>query len=217
LRTLARSGEYLIIVAVGFLMTNAVKHVADEYPNQFFAIIDGYVPAQPNVLSVLFKEHEGGTLAGTLAAMVEYYYGCKAVGVVHGMEIPVLYKFEVGYYWGIRYGKKVYQEHTGTSVTPLDVLWTYTGAFNDLARGKTATEAQLAQGSCVVYNVAGAIGLGIFEVVEEAGKAAGKTMGPPFAIGVDSDQDWIKPGFIIASMMKRVDVGVYTAVKRTLD
>ena len=42
-------------------------------------------------------------------------------------------------------------------------------------------------------------------------------MGPPFAIGVDSDQDWIKPGFIIASMMKRVDVGVYTAVQRALD
>ncbi|MET1160511.1 MAG: BMP family ABC transporter substrate-binding protein [Thermoprotei archaeon] len=216
LRTLAQSGEYLVIIAVGFLMTDAVTQVADEYPDQLFAIIDGYIPDKPNVLSVLFKEHEGSALVGALAGMVAHYYGCKAVGVVLGMEIPVLYKFEAGYYWGIRYGEEVYKSKTGEEVEPLTILWTYTGAFNDPARGKTATEAQLAQGACIVYNVAGATGLGIFEAVEEAGKAQGKDMGPPFAIGVDSDQDWIKPGFIIASMMKRVDVGVYTAVERAL-
>ncbi|MET1128521.1 MAG: BMP family ABC transporter substrate-binding protein [Thermoproteota archaeon] len=216
LRTLAKSGDYLVIVAVGFLMTDAVKQVADEFPNQLFAIIDGYVPDKPNVLSILFKEHEGSALVGALAAMVAHHYGCKGVGVVLGMEIPVLYKFEAGYYWGIRYGEQIYQQRTGKQVEPLQVLWTYTGAFNDPARGKTATEAQLEQGACIVYNVAGATGLGIFEAVEEAAKAQGKEMGPPFAIGVDSDQDWIKPGFIIASMMKRVDVGVYTAVERAL-
>jgi len=217
LRLLAKSGEYLVIIAVGFLMTDAVRQVADEFPNQLFAIVDGNVPDKPNVLSILFKEHEGSALVGALAAMIAHTYGCRAVGVVLGMEIPVLYKFEAGYYWGIRYGEKIYQERTGVNITPIDVLWTYTGAFNDPARGKTATEAQLAQGACVVYNVAGATGLGIFEAVEEAGKKQGRTMGPPFAIGVDSDQDWIKPGFIVASMMKRVDVGVYTAVKRALD
>ncbi|WFO74839.1 BMP family ABC transporter substrate-binding protein [Desulfurococcaceae archaeon MEX13E-LK6-19] len=217
LRTLAKSGEYVVIIAVGFLMTDAVKQVADEYPDQLFAIIDGYIPDKPNVLSVLFKEHEGSALVGALAAMVAHYYNCSAVGVVLGMEIPVLYKFEAGYYWGIRYGEEIYKQHTGENITPLNVLWTYTGAFNDPARGKTATQAQLAQGACVVYNVAGATGLGIFEAVEEKCKAEGKEYGPPFAIGVDSDQDWIKPGYIIASMMKRVDVGVYTAVKRALD
>jgi len=216
LRTLAKSGEYLVIVAVGFLMTDAVNTVADEYPNQFFAIIDGYVE-KPNVLSVLFKEHEGSALVGALAAMIAHHYGYKAVGVVLGMEIPVLYKFEAGYYWGIRYGEKIYQEKTGKSITPLKILYTYTGAFNDPARGKIATQSQLGLGAGVVYNVAGATGLGIFEAVEEYCKSSGKTQGPPFAIGVDADQDWIKPGFIIASMMKRVDVGVYTATKRALD
>lgn len=217
LRTLAKTGEYVVIIAVGFLMTDAVKQVADEYPDQLFAIIDGYIPDKPNVLSILFKEHEGSALVGALAAMVAHYYGCSAVGVVLGMEIPVLYKFEAGYYWGIRYGEEVYKKHTGEEVEPLNVLWTYTGAFNDPAKGKTATEAQLAQGACVVYNVAGATGLGIFEAVEEACKSKGEEFGPPFAIGVDSDQDWIKPGYIIASMMKRVDVGTYTAVKRALE
>ena len=222
LRTLSKDGKCAVIVAVGFLMTDAVKQVADEYPDQLFAIIDGYIPDKPNVLSVTFKEHEGSALAGALAGMVAHYlqdqgYNCKAVGVVLGMEIPVLYKFEAGYYWGIRYGEQVYEQHEGKKVEPLRILYTYTGAFNDPARGKTATQAQLSQGACIVYNVAGATGLGIFEAVAEAGKQQGRDMGPPFAIGVDADQDWIKPGFILASMMKRVDVGVYKAVEKALD
>jgi len=217
LRTLAKEGRYVVIVAVGFLMTEAVTTVADEFPDQLFAIIDGYIPDKKNVLSILFKEHEGSALVGALAAMIAHQYGYSAVGVVLGMEIPVLYKFEAGYYWGIRYGEEVFKQKTGTSITPLKILYTYTGAFNDPARGKTATDAQLGQGAGVVYNVAGATGLGIFESVEEYCKKNGKDYGPPFAIGVDADQDWIKPGYIIASMMKRVDVGVYTAVKNALD
>ncbi|MFN3268579.1 MAG: BMP family protein, partial [Zestosphaera sp.] len=98
LRTLARSGECVLIVGVGFLLTDAIAQVADEYPNQLFAIIDGYVD-KPNVLSVLFKEHEGSAVVGALAAMIAGYYNKTTVGVVLGMEIPVLYKFEAGYYW----------------------------------------------------------------------------------------------------------------------
>ncbi len=215
LRTLSRSGECVIIVGVGFLLTDAIAQVADEYPNQLFAIIDGYVD-KPNVLSVLFKEHEGSAVVGALAAMIAGYYNKTTVGVVLGMEIPVLYKFEAGYYWGIRYGQEIFKEKTGREIN-VKILFTYTGAFNDPARGKTATEAMLGEGAIVVYNVAGATGLGIFEAVAEAGAREGRTMGPPFGIGVDADQDYIKPGFIIASMMKRVDVGVYTATKKALN
>ena len=222
LRTLARSKKCDVIIAVGFLMTDAVKKVADEYPDQLFAIIDGFIPDKPNVLSVLFKEQEGSALAGALAAMATHYFidkgmDYKAVGVVLGMEIPPLYKFEAGYYWGVRYGEKLYEQHTGKKVEPLRILYTYTGSFNDPAKGKQATEAQLAQGAAVIFNVAGATGLGIFDAVAEYAQRQGKTMGPPFAIGVDADQDWIKPGFILASMMKRVDRGTYTAVKRALE
>ncbi|MEM0046845.1 MAG: BMP family ABC transporter substrate-binding protein [Fervidicoccaceae archaeon] len=215
LNTMAQSGSCLVIVAVGFLMADAVNQTAAQYPNQNFAIIDAVVP-QPNVLSVTFKEEEGSALAGALAAMIAHYYNYSSVGVVLGMEIPVLYKFEAGYYWGIRYGEQLYQQYTGQNVTPLNVLWTYTGSFNDPAKGKTATQAQLAQGAGIVYNVAGATGLGIFDAVEEYNMQRGRTMGPPFAIGVDSDQDWIKPGYIIASVEKRVDIGVYDAVQRAL-
>lgn len=215
LNTMAQSGSCAVIVAVGFLMADAVNQTAVQYPNQNFAIIDAIVN-QPNVLSITFKEEEGSALAGALAAMIAHYYNYSSVGIVLGMEIPVLYKFEAGYYWGIRYGEQLYQQYTGKNVTPLNVLWTYTGSFNDPAKGKTATQAQLSQGAGIVYNVAGATGLGIFDAVQEYAQSMGKTMGPPFAIGVDSDQDWIKPGFIIASVEKRVDIGVYDAVQRAL-
>ncbi|AAL64689.1 sugar binding protein [Pyrobaculum aerophilum str. IM2] len=216
LRAAARSGDAVLIVAVGFLMTDAVKQVSQEYPNAKFAIIDGYIPDRPNVLSVLYKENEGSALVGALAALTAYYYNCTKVGIVLGMEIPVLWKFEIGYAYGVRWAERYIKQKFGKDVK-FDILYIYTGSFNDPAKGKQAAEVMLAQGVCVIYQAAGATGLGVFEAVAEAGKRAGRNMGPPFAIGVDADQDYIKPGFILASMMKRVDVGVYTAAKMAVE
>jgi len=211
LRTLARSGQCTVIVGVGFLLTDAVKAVADEFPNQNLAIIDGFIDDKKNVLSVLFEENQGSALVGALAAMLASEYKASAVGVVLGIEIPVLWKFECGFKFGVNWALT---QKLRTRADAVKVLATYTGSFNDPARGKTATEVQLNQGALVVYNVAGATGLGIFEAVEARGKAARRDQGPPFAIGVDADQDYIKPGFIVASMMKRVDTGVFTAAKQ---
>ena len=216
LRAAAKSGDAVIAVAVGFLMTDAVQQVSQEFPNVKFAIIDGYIPDRPNVMSVLFRENEGSALVGALAALTAYYYNCTKVGIVLGMEIPVLWKFEIGYAYGVRWAERFIKQKFGKDVK-FDILYVYTGSFNDPAKGKQAAEVMLAQGVCVIYQAAGATGLGVFEAVAEAGKKAGRTMGPPFAIGVDADQDYIKPGFILASMMKRVDVGVYTAAKMAVE
>jgi len=53
--------------------------------------------------------------------------------------------------------------------------------------------------------------------VKDIAKRDELKMGPPFWIGVDADQDWINPGFVIASMMKRVDYGVYYTTKLVLE
>ncbi len=216
LRAVAKSGDAVIAVAVGFLMTDAVKQVSQEFPTVKFAIIDGYIPDRPNVLSVLYRENEGSALVGALAALAAYYHNCTRVGIVLGMEIPVLWKFEIGYAYGVRWAERYIRQKFGKDVR-FDILYVYTGSFNDPAKGKQAAEVMLTQGVCVIYQAAGATGLGVFEAVAEAGKRAGRSMGPPFAIGVDADQDYIKPGFILASMMKRVDVGVYEATKRVVE
>jgi len=216
LRAAAKSGDAAIIVAVGFLMTDAVKSVSQEFPDAKFAIIDGYIPDRPNVMSVLYRENEGSALVGALAALTAYHYNCSKVGIVLGMEIPVLWKFEIGYAYGVRWAERYIKQKFGKDAK-FDILYIYTGSFNDPAKGKQAAEVMLAQGVCVIYQAAGATGLGVFEAVAEAGKKAGRSMGPPFAIGVDADQDYLKPGFILASMMKRVDVGVYTAAKMAVE
>jgi len=203
LRNLASTGKYSLIVAIGFLLTDALNQTAQEFPNQNFAIIDGYLPGMANVRSILFSEQDGSALVGLLAGLVTK---TNKVGVVLGMDIPILYKFESGYYYGISLAENL----TGKNI---QIFYKYTGTFTDVATGKQVTDGFLTQGVDVVYNVAGLTGKGMLDAVADWGTANGKTMGPPYGIGVDSDQDWIHPGFVLASMMKRVDVGVYTAMR----
>jgi len=215
LRALARTRSYDVIIGIGFLLQDAIQQVAQEFPNQKFALMDGLADA-PNVLSINFADHEGSALMGVIAAITALEYGYDTVGIVLGIEIPILLRFEIGYRAGIKWAVDRYNEIHGTNKS-LRVLHVYTGAFDDPARGKTAAEAMLAQGAGVIYGVAGATGLGVFEAVEQYARARGLEVGPPFAIGVDSAQDYIAPGFIPVSMMKRVDNGVYTAIKRAVE
>ncbi len=212
IRNAARTRAFDLIICVGFLLADALNQVAPEFPDQKFAIIDAVVN-QPNVLSIIFEEQEGSALVGALAGMLAAYYGYPYVGVVLGIEIPVLYHFEGGYRFGIDWGLKKYAEVTGEKPN-VGLLWVYTGTFSDIAKGKAAAEAQLEQGAVAVYNVAGPLGIGILEAVTEKLEELGREAGPPFMIGVDANQDWMGDGNkVIASMMKRVDVGCYTAIK----
>ena len=207
----------ILIVGVGFLLSDAVNKTAREFPKQSFAIVDGYVPGLPNVLNVGYKENEGSAVVGALAAFVASCYSAKgqgsnSIGVVLGIPIPVLYKFEIGYKWGVSWAKN-YSSSLGKPISNVQVLWKYTNSFTDTTLGDQTATAQFSQGAVVSYNVAGLTGKGIFTAAQRIGSSKGQTQGPPFGIGVDSDQDWIAPGWIIASMMKRVDVGVYTATQ----
>ncbi|HIE47395.1 TPA: BMP family ABC transporter substrate-binding protein [Candidatus Bipolaricaulota bacterium] len=212
IRNAARTRAFDLILCVGFLLADALNQVAPEFPDQKFAIIDAVVD-QPNVLSIVFEEQEGSALVGALAGMLAAHYGYPYVGVVLGIEIPVLYHFEGGYRFGIDWGLKKYAQVTGEEPN-VGLLWVYTGTFSDIAKGKAAAEAQLEQGAVAVYNVAGPLGIGILEAVTEKLEELGREAGPPFMIGVDANQDWMGDGNkVIASMMKRVDVGCYTAIK----
>lgn len=93
---------------------------------------------------------------------------------------------------------------------------TYVGRFDDPAGGKVAAEALIRAGARNILGIAGGTHLGAFDAVEEAGRAAGRELGPPFAYGADAAQEYIKPGFILGSARKRVDVAVYEAVKWAL-
>jgi basic membrane protein A len=211
-RNAARSRSFDLIIAVGFLLTDAVATVAKEFPEQKFMIIDSVVEA-PNVMSIVFKENEGSALVGALAAMVAAHYGYLNVGAVLGIEIPVLFHFEAGYRFGIDWGNKMVAQKKGKD-PQIGLLYTYTGTFSDIAKGKAATGAMLAQRAGLIYNVAGPLGIGDLQAITEAIKTKGKQAGPPFMIGVDANQDWMGDGHrVLASMLKRVDNACYNAVE----
>ena len=190
LRNFARRGHNPI-VAVGFSMEAALKEVAAEYPDTQFAIIDMVVD-MPNVRSVVFKEEEGSYLVGMLAAMASK---TGKIGFVGGMDIPLIRKFACGYVQGAK------------AVKPdIEILQNMTGdtgaAWNDPVRGGELARSQFEQGADVVYHAAGGTGIGVLQAAADAGK---------LGIGVDSNQNYLHPGSVLTSMLKRVDNAVYDA------
>jgi basic membrane protein A len=190
LRRFAEAGNNPIVMA-GFMFATALDEVAKDYPDTKFAIIDMVVDA-PNVRSVVFNEHEGSYLVGMMAAMASK---TGTVGFIGGMDIPLIRKFACGYVQGVKAvnpNAKVIQNMTGT--TP--------AAWNDPVKGAELTKAQMSQSADVVYAAAGGTGVGVLQAAADGGI---------LSIGVDSNQNYLHPGKVLTSMLKRVDVAVFNA------
>ena len=190
LRNFARRGQDPIL-AVGFQYASALGKVAPEFPDTRFAIIDAVVD-QPNVQSVVFREHEGSFIVGILAAMAAA--GDK-IGFVGGMDVPLIRRFACGYVLGARHARpdiQVFQNMTGTTGA----------AWNDPVKGGELAKSQFDRGAEVVFHAAGSTGLGVLQAAADAGR---------LGIGVDSNQNHLHPGHILTSMLKRVDVAAYEA------
>ena len=193
--------RYDVIIGVGFAQAPILDTVARDYGAIQFAIIDG-VSELPNVASLVFKEHEGSYLVGILAAMTSK---TGTIGFLGGMDIGLIHRFGKGYEQGAR------------SVNPnIRVLENYVGvtdaAWNNPGRGKELALAQIAKGADVIFTAAGNSGLGAFDAVEERGRDA-NGRATHFVIGVDANQNMLKPGFVLTSMVKRVDNAVYQIVQ----
>ena len=198
-----------LIVGVGFAQSPIMAKVAKDYPNIKFAIIDGVVMGddgktpRENVASLLFREHEGSYLVGMIAAAKSK---SGVLGFVGGMKIPLIKRFATGY------------EEGAKSVKPdIKVIVNYVGvtdhAWNNPGKGKELSLAQIEKGADVIFTAAGNSGLGAFDAVEQAGKDENGNA-KKYVIGVDSNQNGVKPGFVLTSMVKRVDNAVYDVVKQ---
>ena len=192
LRRLAESGANPIVMT-GFAFGDVLTQVAPDFPETKFAIID-MVVEQPNVKSVVFTEHEGSYLVGLMAGMASK---TGTVGFVGGMDIPLIRKFGCGYAQGVvaaNPAAKVILNMTGT--TP--------AAWNDPVKGGELAKSQKSQGADVIYAAAGSTGLGVLQAAADEGI---------MSIGVDANQNYLHPGSVLTSMLKRVDVAVYNAFK----
>lgn len=192
MRTFAERG-YPLIIAIGFAQIDAVKKVAPQFPKTHFAIIDGVVEG-PNVSSLMFAEHEGSYLTGYLAGLATK---TATVGFVGGMDVPLIRRFQMAYEAGVKAANpkaKVLVNYVGVN----------SSAWANPSRGKELALGQYGRNADIIFHAAGASGLGVFDAAEEKQK---------FAIGVDSNQNAVKPGRVLTSMLKRVDIAVYEAIK----
>lgn len=206
LRNLAMIG-YDLIIGVGFLFTDAISTVSDEFPDTKFAIVDGFIPDKPNVVSLLFPEPHGSFLVGMIAGMKAQEDGKDTVGFIGGMSIALIKGFEAGYIAGVHY---VYPE--------AKILSAYAGdtpiAFADPVKGKELALSQYDNGAWVIYHASGLTGAGVFEAAKERER---------YVIGVDSNQNYMGykeatgKNYGLTSMLKQVDVAVYLAIKAAVE
>lgn len=193
LETFAQDSEKDLIIAIGFSSEGGVFLAAQAHPDRNFTLIDA-VSNQTNVANIVFKEEQGSFLAGAMAALTTT---TGKLGFLGGLDIPLINRFGSGFEQGARW------------VDPtITVAWAYSpdssNPWGDLSGGKTVAETMIANGADVIFAAAGGTGLGVFNAAKDATDAGTKT----YAIGVDSNQDHLKKGIVLTSMLKRVDVVV---------
>lgn len=184
-----------MIITVGFAHVRPLLDVADEFPQTKFTSIDGLVPPVfPNMQSVIFKDHEGAFLVGIIASLASK---TNKIGFIGGMDIPLIRNFGVGYAQGARFAVpkiQVDQSMIGDDPT----------AWNNPIRATALAQKQYEAGSDVIFAAAGASTLAVLETAKKQGK---------LAIGVDTNQNGLYPGFVLTSMVKRVDMAVFETIK----
>lgn len=196
---LVQASEYADVVAiVGHEFFDLAQEIPLEFPDVYYIYVDNEIEGIDNLITISYMENEGSFLAGALAAMlttetsIEGIDEEKVIGMVGGLDIPVIRNFYVGYEAGAKY------------IDPdMDVRVIYAGDFEDPAKGKEAATALYSGGADIVFHAAGKTGEGVFEAAEELGK---------YAIGVDTDQRYINPDHIVASMVKKVGQSIYDTI-----
>jgi basic membrane protein A len=184
-----------LTVGVGFLLTDAVTEVANQYPDEHFLLIDS-VSEAPNVQGVLFREQEGAFLSGVLAGLMTE---SNQLGVVAGEKFPPVVRYVVGFEAGAK------------SVNPdVNVVVAYADTFGDPALGKELTLAQYNQGVDIAFPVAGATGIGSFEAAKELGEGY-------WVIAADTDQSQLGAEHQLAVSEKGVDTALFLAAQQVVD
>ena len=192
LRSLAEDGANPIVMT-GFAFGDVLNTVAPDFPDTKFAIIDMVVD-QPNVKSVVFTEDQGSYLVGMMAGLATK---TNTVGFIGGMDIPLIRRFGCGYAQGVLAVKP-------DATVILNMTGTTPAAWNDPVKGAELAKAQKSQGADVIFAAAGGTGVGVLQAAADEGI---------LSIGVDSNQNYLHPGQVLTSMVKRVDNAVFEAFK----
>ena len=199
-----------LVIGVGFLFGESITEVAANNPDTYFGIIDSAPDGTDNLAGLVFAEHEGSFLVGAAAALKST---SGTVGFIGGVDIDLIRRFHAGFEAGV--------QAVDPNIEILDAYITeppdFEGWFQP-AEAKIIAQSMYESGADVIYHAAGGSGAGLFEAAKEFSESSGTHV---WAIGVDSDQyftsaEEVRP-YILSSMLKRVDVAVYTAIERVVN
>ncbi|MCW8796915.1 MAG: BMP family ABC transporter substrate-binding protein [Chlorobium sp.] len=201
LRQLAADPNVGLIFGVGLLFSEDIAAIAEEFPDKKFACIDylsqpgEQIPA--NLSGIVFQDKEGSFLAGAIAGL-ETETGL--VGFIGGMESSIIRRFQEGFTEGAKM--------VNPDVTVISGYIGMTGsAFTNPAKGKELALGQYAKGADIIYQAAGASGLGVVEAARETDN---------LVIGTDRNQEDLAPGYVLTSVTKAIDRAVFTTAEQFL-
>ncbi len=200
---IAAAQGYGVVFTVGWELVDPLLEIAPEFPDVKFIHIDAAITGVENISSIDYLENEGSFVAGAMAAMMTTNSGDdkinakKVIGAVGGMDIPVIRNFVAGYEAGAQYIDPEVKVEVG-----------FVGSFEDPAKGKEMALTISNKGADIIFQIAGNTGNGVIEAAKESGF---------YAIGVDSDQGYIAPEFIMGSMMKRVGLSIFETIQKIID
>jgi basic membrane protein A len=195
--------DVIFVISYGF--EDQLKEIADKNPGKIFVNIDTVVEnSADTITSVDFIEEESAYLAGVVAGMLTSDSSVaninpeKIVGVVGGDVDPVVSAFVYAY------------EKGAQSVDPEVVVEKKAlgGAWDDAAKGKQAALQLYDQKADVVFQVAAAAGIGVLQAAREREQ---------YAIGVDTNQNDLEPGYVVASDIKDVGKAIQDVYKTIVD
>lgn len=198
---------YDLIITVGFLLADATAEFAQANPDISFAIVDfSFDPPIDNVRGLTFATDEAGFLAGYAAAAATQTGKVACFG---GIQIPTVTIFMVGFEQGVLY----YNEQNGTNVEVLgwnteEGTGVFVGNFESTDDGRRVGEEFLSEGADIIMPVAGPVGLGTAQAVQEAGNA--------WVVGVDTDWTVSAPEYadvVFTSVIKRMDNAVFDTIE----
>lgn len=203
LRQFAEAG-YGAVITLEYSHADYLKDMPNEYPDTVFVATDQEVE-NDKALSIIFDYHQSSYLAGYAAALIasgDYPIiegraenGSHTIGVICALESDGFHNFTEAYTQG------------AVAADPdVKVLYDWSVGFTDTQLSKQVAQNMIEnENADVIFQVCGTAGLGVIQGCYE---------GNVYAIGVDSDQDYIQPGYVLTSVIKGVDVAVYEVCKR---
>lgn len=200
---LIKKNAKVVILGGGFHMVDPLDSLATLYPDIKFVILDDKAKNyHPNVASIMFKQNEGSFLAGALAALESKTNHIAMIGAIN---IDIINDF----YEGFKAGAKHVNPKINVSVRYIADYEDEISPFANPQRAYKIAESLYKNSNVdIIYQVAAGSGMGVFNAAKQFKK---------YAIGVDSDQDYLAESYILTSMMKRLDIGINMIVGHILE